>query len=143
MKFASSFSRKNHLFIGPENRTDIGMLIVSEPVIEVDIGDAFAVKAAIVQALKSSKTVRHPDFRGWNVNDNPQQRAAGIKRWSDFVRGTKFVGIEQRELTMFVPYASKGARLGFEPIGERTVYTTNEDEYVDALTRALEAATSL
>ncbi len=88
-KFAAAHLRDGRVFIGPLDRTRVGLHIHADPVTAMDLDDLYGIEAGIRKALDASRSeIEDSDFSNWNVNDNPAQRAARVKTWREFIQGT-------------------------------------------------------
>lgn len=99
--------------------------------------------AAIHQALAASQTgVRHPRQDEWKGLEERLLKAAGVRRYSEFVKGARSVSAELDVHGLrLVPMKNMGAKGGFVHLTDKTLTLQAEatdEEVGQAILRALE-----
>lgn len=119
MKRATVYSRQKKIFVQASSRTVDGIWVASGPVSY--LGDSCSdeeLGSCVVCVVNGSVDGISP-VREWNSLILPVLRAADVKSWAKFVRGTVSVEIEMScDLVSVILMENLGASGGFEPIPE-------------------------
>lgn len=142
MRAASVFKRSGRFIVHPSSTTTAGVGIAAEPVVvlpgdvpERDLGQA------ILTAIRESKSgVPAPD--SWADVAKPLLRAASVRSWSAFVKGTVNCEVVDDGVHLhFAPTENRGARGGFQfkPSGRISIRADSEPGAVgSALNKAIQ-----
>lgn len=120
MRSASITRRNRRIIIHPWSTTVSGLGIGTNPILVLEVNeDPEKIGEAIVEALAAVQVgLPHPDPSEWADQDKQFFEAAGVRSWSEFVRGAVASGIIAHEDRLeFLPKRNLGSRGGFQESG--------------------------
>jgi hypothetical protein len=127
MKRATAYKRGQQIIIlHASSRTNVGVWILSAPVLVAEQNDPVQLGNAILTVLDGSKeNIAHPT--SWTGRFDVVLKLAGVKTWSVFAKSAKCVQIEfETNRISFLPTRNLGAKDGFEPLPAKVLSSPPE-----------------
>src|ERR1700737_3225424 len=116
MQLADAFEWRGRIFLHAYSKTQVGLSVLSQPVLAADPRDPAELGRAILLALAGSKEgVPHPSI--WDDICAPLIKLAGAKSRRAFYGSARCVRIRrQSDRVSFTPMRNLGTRKGYEPL---------------------------
>lgn len=141
-RHATVYKRRDSLFIRSSSQTDVGLWLEQGPCTRVSYSSSSAAEVgrATWDALaRSGSIIPHPTVWKSVDVDNPILEAAGIKRWSIFLRGALNVGVWLEDNQLEVTPTVNEGKEGFAHLDDDAVYL-RADASVEELATAISEA---
>ena len=137
---AAVYRRAGVLLVRADSRTDAGVWVSDGPCRTIEPPFApDAIFRAVDETLGHSRSIPHPRQDEWTTVPLELYRAAGVRRWSEFVRGSVTISVCRAGLHWtFIPWRKCGARDGFEPLTNAAIEL--DEPTPDAIAGAVLAA---
>lgn len=132
MRSASIIRRSNNIIIHPWSKAITGLGIGTPPIIVLDFNEEpQRIGEAILEALDAVQIgLPHPDPDD-EVQDKSLYDAAGVKNWSQFVKGAASSQIIEHPTELeFSPWKNLGSRGGFQDVGIESVMIPRDSDPV-------------
>jgi hypothetical protein len=120
-RHAGAYLRRGRIYVYSEHKTVGGALIAQDDVVSLDSTDFKGIAEAVKNALQAYRMgVPIPPRESLSGTSWKMYAVAGVRKWSDFVKGAKGISIrsENGQITL-TPMRNRGARGGFDYIVER------------------------
>jgi hypothetical protein len=117
-KRAEIYHRRACYFLHPSSRTVDGFWVLTEPCVKLPdaCSDAELGDAAVAALGASRNEVPNPPRGDTTSVLGPLLRAAGVKSWSSFAKGTSSVDLrDEGGRISIIPYQNREPRDGFRP----------------------------